>query len=305
MELFNALRKIIELKTDVILKDEKLINILSDFKAFDDFPSSKYLMKYMIKEGLMSNFLFEYDSQKDIELLLLSHINLLSGTYGYKEDLSDYVIRSIAYGVGWTDVLPTIKHCTSPTKEVDGTTSNNIETIIDDGKHLLFKQFPISGDVNSFIQNLMSVGYTLKEPYNFTYNAASLNGSFAGNHDCSIIVLGTPKTHITYCVMIFLKEHHIWYSIKSEYMKIKDQLTKKYGTPQSYEYFSDPYYEGDGSELTALFSEHCTYLSIFEVTNGKITVSMTSDAKVLISYQDTINYEIKDFENNSIADDDL
>ena len=67
----------------------------------------------------------------------------------------------------------------------------------------------------------------------------------------------------------------------------------------------DPYYEGDGSELTALYSDHCTWMSIFKTAKGTISVSMTSESKVLITYQDKINQEIREQEASSIADDDL
>ena len=304
MELYNALKKVVELQTQDILKDVKLINILSDFRAYDDMPSSKYLLKYLINEGLMANLLFEYQPQKDVDLLLSTHINLISDIYGYKENLSDYVIKSIAYALGWTTIIPTITSFSSNETNKDVTLQNDVP-IIDDGKHLLFKQFPITGDVNTFIQNLTSAGYRLVEPYNYTYHAASLIGSFAGNNDCTIAVIGTPKTHIACCVMVFMQEHHIWYTLKDQYEKVKNQLKKKYGTPESYEFFSEPYYEGDGSELTALWSDHCTYLSNFSTENGKVGVSMSKEAKVLIIYQDRINIEIQESENNALADDDL
>ena len=67
MELYYALKKVVELQTEDILKDVKLINILSDFKDYDDMPSSKYILKYMINEGLIANLLFEYQSSSDIE----------------------------------------------------------------------------------------------------------------------------------------------------------------------------------------------------------------------------------------------
>ena len=264
MELYNALKKVVELQTEDILKDVKLINILSDFKAYDDMPSSKYLLKYMVNEGLMANLLYEYQPQNDVNTFLDSHKTLLSDTYGYKENLADYVVRCLAYALGWTTDIPSISNMND-----NPYLSNNVDTdnlspqIIDDGKHLLFKQFPITGDVNTFIQSLLSVGYSITESYNYTYNAASLIGTFAGNNDCSIAVIGTPRTHITCSVMVFFKSHNIWYSIKDEYEKLKKQLSKKYGNPTSYEYFSEPYYEGDGYELTALSCDHCTYMSIF------------------------------------------
>lgn len=305
MELFLALKKVVELQSEDILKDVKLINILSDFKAYDDMPSSKYLLKYMINEGLMANLLYEYQSQDDVNTFLGSHKTLLSDTYGYKESLADYVVRCLAYALGWISDIPSISNMNDSLNIPNTTPVNSSPQIIDDGNHLLFKQFPINGDVNSFIQCLTNGGYTISESYNYTYHAASLKGSFAGKTDCSIAVIGTPKTHIVCSVMVFMQEHHIWSSIKSQYEELKNQLSRKYGNPVSYEYFSDPYFEGDGYELTALGCDHCTYLSMFETTNGKISVSMSSGAKVMIVYQDKTNCEIRDKETNSIANDDL
>ncbi len=304
MELYNALKNIVSLQSADILKDARLVNILSDFKAYEEFAAAKFVIKSLISEGLMAKFILEGQSQNDIETTIATNKQNLVENYGFKEGLSEYVLRSIAYAMGWTDETPTIN--TKPENDTSVKESPQVPNeIIDDGKHLLFKQFPITGDVNTFINLLVANGYRLAEPYNYTYNAASLIGSFAGNNECHVAVLGTPKTKIACTVMVFLGEHHVWYSIKGQYEKIKNQLSKKYGTPETHEFFLDPYYEGDGSELTALYSDHCTYMSMFNTPNGKVSVSMTGDAKILIAYQDNINNEIKDSEVSSIADDDL
>ena len=103
-------------------------------------------------------------------------------------------------------------------------------------------------------------------------------------------------------------------TIRSEYEDYKQKLTKKYGSPESYEYFMDPYYEGDGYELTALSSEHCHYISFFkeqQVINGTvidigtIVLKLSTDARVSLTYEDTINSEKGENEKNAIADDDL
>ena len=304
MELYKALKTVIDLQGEDILKDQRLINILSDFKAYEEYPAAKFLLKSMLNEGLLAKLQLEYSTSNDASTVISTNRISLSNTYGFKEDIADFVLKSLAYAQGWTDEEPYFSS-TSEESSTNFDSQSHSETIVDDGKHLLFKQFPITGDVNSFINLLLNNGYTLAESYNYTYNAASLIGSFAGNSDCHIGVLGTPKSHITCTVMIFLQEHHIWYSIKDQYEKIKAQLTKKYGTPESHEYFLDPYYEGDGSELTALYSQHCAYISTFNTPKGKVSVSMTGDAKVLIAYQDKLNNEIKDKEESSIADDDL
>lgn len=304
MELFKALKTAVNLQGNDILKDSRLINILSDFNAYEEIPATKFLLKILINEGLMAKLQVEHNSITDISTFIDTNREILSDIYGFKDNVSEYVLNCLAYAQGWIDEIPSLANV-SYDKLPNSSQSKEVEVTIDDGKHLLFKQFPITGDVNALIKQLCSSGYTISEPYDYVYNAASLIGSFAGNNDCHVAVIGTPKSHLACCVMVFLQEHHIWYTIKDQYEKIKNQLSKKYGTPETYEYFMDPYYEGDGSELTALFSDHCTWMSIFNTPKGTISVSMTSESKVLIAYQDKINQEIKEQEASSIAADDL
>jgi hypothetical protein len=303
MELYSAIKTVIELQGKDILKDIRLVNILSDFNAYEEMPASKYLIKNMVNEGLMAKLLMESQTISDVVMLIGSHKRLLSDTYGYKDNLAEYVINSIAFAMGWSSDAPT-PNFSSISSQSPSASSPLKPT--DDGKpHLSFKQFPITGDVNTFIRQLESIGYVLTEPFSPTYKAAALHGSFAGNNDCSIIVFSTPKTLIARGVMISFGEQQVWYNLKDQYEKVKAQLSKKYGIPKVYEYFLDPYYEGDGYELTALSNDHCSYTSIFEVPDGTISVFLTGEAKVAIMYQDKINTEIGEKEKESLADDDL
>ncbi len=304
MELYYAIKSVIDLQGRDSLKNVNVINILGDFKAYEEFPASRNLIKNMVNEGLMEKMLIEFSGSSNIRQFLTTYKSALSDTLGFNTSLADYVINCLAYALGWINEVPSFnKGCINNDNNIYH--NNNYDEFVNDGQHILFKQIPITGDVNSFVDRLSSKGYTLIEPYNYVYNVASLSGTFAGNHDCSIAVVATPKSHITCGVMIFLQEHRIWHSLKDEYIKIKNQLSKKYGTPQSYEYFSEPYYEGDNSELTALWCDHCTYLSLFEVPNGRISLSMTKEAKVMICYHDKINNDIKEMEESSLADDDF
>lgn len=283
MELYKALKTVIDLQGPDILKDQRLINILSDFKAYEEAPAAKFILKSMINEGLIAKLQIEYSSS-DITTLISSNRISLSDNYGFKENIADYVVRCLAYAQGWINDIPSFELVSF--EDSNGSkNSNNIEPVADDGKHLLFKQFPITGDVNSLIQALSSSGYKLEEPYSYTYHAAALSGPFAGHNDCTVLVSGTPKTNIACAVLVYLQQHNIWYSIKNQYEEIKEQLTKKYGAPKSYEYFSDPYYEGDSYELQALGNDHCTWMSHFNTSKGTISVSMSNNCKVLIIYQ--------------------
>lgn len=305
MELYNALKKVVELQTEDILKDVKLINILSDFKAYDDIPSSKYLLKYMINEGLMANLLYEYKTQSDVSILIGTHSKLLSDTYGYKDYLASYVIDCIAFSLGWINEIPSIN------KQSKNESSENTEApippqIVDDGhSHLTFRQLPITGDIYAFINNMESFGYKVEMPYSNEYCVAIMKGQFAGINNCQVIVVSTPRTKIACRVVISLPEEQVWFKLISQYNEFKEKLTKKYGKPQSYEFFSDPYSEGDGYEMTALAVEKCNYASYFDDNDGTIVVRLNKEGSVGIVYEDKYNSNLGETERNSIANEDL
>ena len=51
MPLHEALREVVDREGKEILKDLRLINILDDYKAFEENPSSKFILKSIINEG--------------------------------------------------------------------------------------------------------------------------------------------------------------------------------------------------------------------------------------------------------------
>ncbi len=308
MELYNALKNIVSLQSADILKDARLVNILSDFKAYEEFAAAKFVIKSLISEGLMAKFFFEGQSQNDYETIIANNKQNLVDNYGFKEGLSEYVLKSIAFALGWIEDIPTMNSDT-----VSRDTGTKVEPDIevedvDDGKkHLTFRQIPITGNVQNFIRKLESQGYTVTNSYNHEYNVAILTGKFAGVNNCQILVVGTPISMLTCRVVISLPEQQIWFSLKSEYQEWKNKLTTKYGTPQSYEYFSEPYYEGDGYEMSALSNEHCQYSSYFtdKETEGTIVVRMSQNGCVTMVYEDKHNSDIGESEKNNIANDDL
>ena len=195
MELYKALKTVVDLQGSEILKDQRLINVLSDFKAYEETPAAKFLLKSMISEGLMAKLMVDYSSSNDISTVIATNKTSLSDTYGFKDDIVDYVLLCISYAQGWIEEKPSFTSTTVESNTVNVQPPKTV-SIVDDGKHLLFKQFPINGDVNEYIELLTSSGYTLDLPYNYTYNYASLRGSFAGDNDCTIAVVGTSQ--VTY-----------------------------------------------------------------------------------------------------------
>ena len=119
-----------------------------------------------------------------------------------------------------------------------------------------------------------------------------LDGDFAGLSNCHFTILHTKNK--TVCkVLITSDDIGGWYSTKSKYEDLKELLSTKYEIVKSFEYFSSPYYEGDGYELLAIKQDKGTYKTFFHCDEGYVTLTLsasdTSSGYLSIVYEDTIN----------------
>ena len=169
-------------------------------------------------------------------------------------------------------------------------------------EHMTFKGIPMDGNLTSFVSQLKANGYTELLTQE---DAVVLSGNFAGKDDCTVYVLGTNRGELVWKVVVKFPECVSWYSLKSEYNTFKTSYTNKYGAPESYEYFSDPYYEGDGYELQALRLEKCRYVSYFTTSLGIIMLEIGDDKCVTVVYEDAINVELKKSEKNRAVSSDI
>lgn len=170
--------------------------------------------------------------------------------------------------------------------------------------HLTFKGIPIDGSVESFAAKLKQDGYT--EKYISDNGAIVLKGQFA-NEDCEIYLLPTPQTKTIWKVGVIIDtEYTSWISIKTDFNEFKDLLIKKYGVPTyDYHFFSSPYYEGDGYEISALTLDKCHYYTAFVVPEGEISLQLLSSSKITFGYEDKVNSACKTKESEKSALDDI
>ena len=116
----------------------------------------------------------------------------------------------------------------------------------------------------------------------------------------------SQHTHQTYSVSVFTPEALTWWSVKADYDRIKEMLRKKYGRPSSStEFFSDPYDEGDGYELTALSTGNAMFVTSYSSKDGDITLHITQGAQLLITYKDKINGDEHDMAESIAAENDI
>lgn len=302
MELKDALRKLLLSRGPQVLDDIRLANMLADFKAYEELPAVRYLIKTCLSEGLMRDIIDIYNSGEDSSGRLDDFERKIINDFGFRDEVAIYFIDSIKSAFGWS-VSASIRTPSSKSKEVKKKSSSGLFNV--KGNHLAFKGVPITGDPQVAIIALESKGFSTIQPYSTYDHGALLHGTFAGIQDCNIFIGGTAKTDTLYMIGVFLPPSNNWYNLKDQYYSYKEKLSNKYGEPKSFEYFDDPYYEGDGYEISALDNGKCHFTSIFKVERGSIIVSLSSQESVMIAYQDSEGNTINSEEMNDLADNDL
>ena len=175
-------------------------------------------------------------------------------------------------------------------------------------EHMIFKDVSMGCNITTFVSQLKAKGFTVEEEADY---GVTLKGDFAGKRNCFVFVFPTKQSKMVWKVAVKFPDHSSWDSIKSEYLTFKDSYTKKYGKPESHEFFSSPFEEGNGYEMTAIMVEKCTYVSYFRTNMGLITlqicnnVSQKQNSCVLVNYEDFINFAIYSKEVEAIVQQDI
>ena len=152
-----------------------------------------------------------------------------------------------------------------------------------------FDGIKIGGTLAQMRFKLEQKGYKLDEVKN---NIVWMKGTLA-NKKVLIGVLGTPKSKTAWKVVAYFDERKDWYALKTEFENINIVLAKKYGeTETCYRFFSNPYYEGDGYEISALINDKVTFSCYYENKEENklnISVEISSTSCVLLSYENIQN----------------
>lgn len=147
-----------------------------------------------------------------------------------------------------------------------------------------FDGVSISGGYYEAVEKYKSKGYKVVQTGNtYTYLSGSVNGT-----SVELLVMGTPKTKQFCKAIIYLPKRTSWSSLKSNYEDYLQILTNKYGNPSSsYNFFKDPYNEGDGYELSAVKADKCVFAAywIDSVSNTNIALNISEYLQVQISYE--------------------
>jgi hypothetical protein len=157
-----------------------------------------------------------------------------------------------------------------------------------------FMGVKVAGTASSAIAQFKAKGFTLIEQ---TEQVASMKGIGLGGKQLELNIVYSPKTKTVWKFSIYLPEQTTWYGLKSEYKTYLQSLTAKYGQPKdSYDFFSSPYEEGDGYEMSAVSLEKCVYAAYFY----NVSINISQFKQVNISYENSANLAISKRERESI-----
>lgn len=121
MELHLALKNIVNLSGTSILKEQRLVNILADFNAYDDVPSAKFIIKTIIDERYMEKLLANGKWDLNCEKL----IDQFAAMTGIVKENVCYVFESLGFSLGWNTTSVTIPPHTQTSLSNTPTKSNN------------------------------------------------------------------------------------------------------------------------------------------------------------------------------------
>jgi len=148
--------------------------------------------------------------------------------------------------------------------------------------HLKFKGKDMNCSVSQMKYHLLTEGF--EEYYEFE-GTCCLKGTFAGIRNAKVIVC--PRTYSTTIknIMVKFPETSSWSDLRAQYLKVKDSMTRKYGSPMS--------------------SDETSYeLKSHYVDGNNVITLCTSDSELLILYSDNLEDDTYD-SFDSFDDDDL
>ena len=157
--------------------------------------------------------------------------------------------------------------------------------------HMEFKNIPINGNLDKFVNKLMKLGFT--EPQFVKENEIKLTGVFL-EKKCEIYVYGTKKNHTAYKVRVNLAGEAPD-SLQPSFEKIRKFYQSEYG-------IGTTRYKQYGHPERFMFNERALARQLrvgdyskYVNASGEITVEVR-DGYISITYIDNVNSEIRNKE---------
>jgi len=169
------------------------------------------------------------------------------------------------------------------------------------GEHLGFLNYTIDGPLSSFVTQLAADGYYIVDQSD---TKAVLQGPYQDFNRCTITVLATTKSRIVWKVVVEFPHQMSWKSVLPRYEEYKSKYIDLYGQPtNSFDFFTAPYFLGDGYEIQAVSMDKCHYFTLWQLEKGdfyvQIAASNSIEAYVEVGFEDKLNSALHDKEEPS------
>lgn len=102
MKLYDAIHAVVHEFGKEIVTNARVINLFSDYNAFEESRTFKVILKNLQNEGYMDQLLYVKDWANAQNRIINNFIAATS----FNEANATYVIQSVAYGLGHTTVAP-------------------------------------------------------------------------------------------------------------------------------------------------------------------------------------------------------
>ena len=123
MKLYEAIKTIVQEFGKEIVTNAKVINVFSDYNAFEESKTFKVILKNLIAEGYMDQLMYVRDWANSQDRIINNFIAATS----FNEANASYVINSLAYGLGYTKVVPVYSQ-SAPTQQMGTSSTPNYNT---------------------------------------------------------------------------------------------------------------------------------------------------------------------------------
>ena len=176
-----------------------------------------------------------------------------------------------------------------------------ILTVSAQTEHLKFMGIPITGTPIQMGEKLKAKGFIFKEKLDEDFRV--YKGKFAGsNVEVSVV----SSNNLVWKILVEYPKASSFSELLSDYNEMVKQFKKKYNEPYDhFEFFSKPYYEGDGYELQALKLNKCHYASFWKLDFGTICVEMAKYGRIWIGYEDKLNVKAKEVKEEQQIQNDI
>ena len=119
-----------------VVKDVQMVNIMTDVVSLEDPMAVKCILRDVIKMGYGGKILAINPPKEDFRLKVKAFSKDISDTVGYKEVIVQYILYSIAFGIGICPQEPYLKNLDVPKRKkvVQTPNDDDREEIVEDKK---------------------------------------------------------------------------------------------------------------------------------------------------------------------------